>query len=528
MGILPELFNVKKSSIGVLGDALRKQSGPMPATEENAALLAAAYQRHSGAADWYQAILANALAETGGDLAQAIEVADAVIEEEPEPPELTDEEEAAAMEAMGKELEVIEKYPEQKGIVRKDHAATPPFEGGVFNDQTHHWEKPGQPSGEKKPGAKKPVKPSPEIADRFAKAPATRGAMVDAVRVGKGKDAKLVMADGSEPPEHIAKIVGKIPPAWSNVKVTTDPNAEVLATGTITSKTGKPEGKTVYSAEHDMRTAALKFSRTDELLRNYDKIQEEIQRDRQDPKKREMADVSWLMSEQGTRPGSESDTKGLAKLYGKPIDADSIQPVPPTPEGEKSKYPGAKVLLVIDGTPVGIKDEGTAARIEELKANGGDLQDSSYWLKSHGATTLEGRHVVAAEDGVRLQFVGKEGVWHDHLIRNPDLAKMLVERKNAAGEKGGLFNTDETKVRDYVAERDGGGYLSKDLRTGRANLIAIREVAATPPPKNEKEYKAAVKKVAETTSGVLGNRWQQALESYVNPAVFSSWKACLA
>ena len=46
---------------------------------------------------------------------------------------------------------------------------------------------------------------------------------------------------------------------------------------------------------------------------------------------------------------------------------------------------------------------------------------------------------MQSKDGVRLQFVGKESVWHDHLVRDKALGQMLLERKAESGETGKLF-----------------------------------------------------------------------------------------
>ena len=138
-----------------------------------------------------------------------------------------------------------------------------------------------------------------------------------------------------------------------------------------------------------MRNAAVKFARVSEGLRKANALWQQNQDNRKDPALREQADCTWLMMEQATRPGSDSDTKAKVKAF--------------------------------------------------------------------GATTLLGEHVVKAPDGVRLQFVGKEGVHHDHLIRNPELAKMLLQRKATAGERGGkLFNTNYNQVVDYARKLNGG------------------------------------------------------------------------
>ena len=292
--------------------------------------------------------------------------------------------------------------------------------------------------------------------EKPAKAKATRGEMISATRQGKGKDATLSVAGGQPVPEHIKPLIGRIPPAWSDVKISTSPDVDLLVTG----KDAKGRSQSIYRDDFHMKNAAIKFARNREGLEKHDIMYKQnlAGLKSSNPATREAAAATWLMFEQGTRVGGAGDT-------------------------------GAKV-------------------------------------KAYGASTLEGRHVVPQEDGsVWLQFVGKEGVKHDHKIRNPDLAKELVRRSKEAGPNGKIFNTNEGLVSKHVKTLDGGKFTPKDLRTIRANNLAIQTIKDTPPPKNLKEYKSAVKTVAEKVSGVLGNKPAQALESYIDPNVFSVWRS---
>src|SRR5208337_180041 len=283
-----------------------------------------------------------------------------------------------------------------------------------------------------------------------AKAHPVRGEMKEARREGTGTDAKIIMADGSQAPAHITPSM--VPPKWTGVKIATDPKSEVL----VTARDEKGRPKMVTSKSYDARSAVVKFSRTEEMLGQHDKIAAEIQKARAGPQKEE-AECAWLMQVQATRPGSERDTKSKVKAY--------------------------------------------------------------------GATTLEARHVVQSKDGVRLQFIGKEGVAHDHLVRDKELAKMLLDRKAAAaGDSDKLFKTTDAKVRDFTAARDGGKFTPKDFRTSAATRLAAETVQAEPRPStNLKEHKARVKAVAEKVSGLLGNKPAEALKSYIHPAVFAVW-----
>ena len=340
-----------------------------------------------------------------------------------------------------------------------------------------------------------------------------KGAAVAAHREGKGKDAKIVMADGSPVPAHITPAM--ISPAWQNVQVYTNPESEVWVKATMPGKNDKKDaGKAVYKPSYEAEMAAAKFTRKNAMQAKIKEIDSKIQSDRANPKTKDAADVAFLMREQATRPGSEADTKGVAKHYGQAMTADNVVVTPAKGKG------AAKVALKFGEVTIPVKDAGTAAEIQRRMQAGEPLQDSTFWLKSHGATTLEGRHVVKAGDGVHLQFVGKEGVWHDHLIANPQLASMLLARKESAGD-GKLFGVNDTKAAAYVKTLDHGRLTPKDLRTNRANEIAAEEVGKFDgPPRDADEGQARKMAVATTVSKKLGNQPEMCIERYIDP---STW-----
>lgn len=322
------------------------------------------------------------------------------------------------------------------------------FPGGEFT--------PGNGTSNGTPAAKSSIqsKANPNASKakpgKWTKPKASGGEMAQARREGKS----LVLSDGSPAPEHIKPSM--VPPNWSDVRVSLDPKADVL----VKAKDQAGRIKTVYADSYTMKTAANKFARSQEMLKKHDKIhaQNMANRSSKDPAIRDAADCTWLIDQQGTRPGSDGDTKARVKAY--------------------------------------------------------------------GATTLTADHVVKAPDGVRLQFIGKEGVYHDHLIKDPALGEMLLKRKADAGPGGRLFNTTASKLNQYISKLDGGLFTAKDFRTKRANLLAVDKIKQLGIDccKTAKDYKAKVKEVAEKVSHVLGNRASQALESYINPSVFSVWR----
>jgi hypothetical protein len=63
-----------------------------------------------------------------------------------------------------------------------------------------------------------------------------------------------------------------------------------------------------------------------------------------------------------------------------------------------------------------------------------------------------------------------------------------------------------------------------DLRTMHANTLALAMVTKTrSKPKSKTEFKRMRKNVGEEVAKALGNNASEALKSYINPTVFSTW-----
>lgn len=158
----------------------------------------------------------------------------------------------------------------------------------------------------------------------------------------------------------------------------------------------------------------------------------------------------------------------------------------------------------------------------------GSDTDTKAEKKAHGASNLEARHVSVKEDGsVVLEFTGKKGVDLTLPVRDPGLAAMLKERKAAAGsDSDRLFaGVTDKSLLDYSHTLGDGSFKTKDFRTFTGTSQAIDHIKSMTPPTNEKEYKTAVKEVATRVSAILGNTPTVALQSYIEPSVFSEWKA---
>ncbi len=152
----------------------------------------------------------------------------------------------------------------------------------------------------------------------------------------------------------------------------------------------------------------------------------------------------------------------------------------------------------------------------------GSDKDTGAKVKAYGATTLEGRHVKIDNGEVRLDFVGKKGVNLSIPVTDKAIAISLLQRSKISGPNGKLFNVNEKQLINYSHSLDGGSFKTKDFRTLLGTKTAMEKVnEIKSPPKTLKEYKQMVKDIAITVAKKLGNTPTIALQSYINPTVFS-------
>ena len=154
----------------------------------------------------------------------------------------------------------------------------------------------------------------------------------------------------------------------------------------------------------------------------------------------------------------------------------------------------------------------------------GSDMDTQAKVRAYGATTLEGRHVQERGGQVWLDFVGKKGVALSIPVFDKDVSAMLMERKRAAGDNGKLFATTSGRLLDYTHTLNGGAFKPKDFRTYLGTSLAAKEVDTIEPPTSKKEYEKRVRDVAKKVARALGNTPTVALQSYINPYVFSAWR----
>lgn len=143
-----------------------------------------------------------------------------------------------------------------------------------------------------------------------------------------------------------------------------------------------------------------------------------------------------------------------------------------------------------------------------------------------GATNLLARHVELLDDGrVRLNFLGKDRVRYNRIIDDPAIRSILEPRLKGKAPDDRLFATDEKKANAYLDGVFGETTFNvRDLRTVKANVVALKKIAGMRTPKTKTEFKKAVAEVLKHVAKTINNTPAVTKKNYVDPAVFAEWE----
>src|SRR6202049_4206236 len=158
--------------------------------------------------------------------------------------------------------------------------------------------------------------------------------------------------------------------------------------------------------------------------------------------------------------------------------------------------------------------------------------------KRFGLTTLRNRHVSFIRDGrAVLNFRGKAGIQHEVHIDDRRIAQIVRRCQELPGQHlfqyvsddGQRCPIDSGQVNDYLREAMGDDFTAKDFRTWGATLHAITLLARTPLPEapSERALKREIADVVKQVAAKLRNTPAVCRKSYINPAVFESWRSGL-
>jgi DNA topoisomerase I len=173
------------------------------------------------------------------------------------------------------------------------------------------------------------------------------------------------------------------------------------------------------------------------------------------------------------------------------------------------------------------KEDDTAAAVLLMRKMGmrpGSEANTKAAKPARGATNLRVGDVRVTPGGkMKLDFTGKDGVHIVLTVTDPDIKDAIQSRLKDKDKDDRVFSTNEGRAASYMKSKT-SGFKLKDLRTYHANDRAAEHVATMAPPKTKAEFAKARNAVGDAVCAHLGNTRTMALNSYINPAIFSSWR----
>jgi DNA topoisomerase I len=270
---------------------------------------------------------------------------------------------------------------------------------------------------------------------------------------GGGSSASLKSYASKEDwPAHVKAL--KLPPAWTDVKVASDPDAALQAVG----KDAKGRAQYVYSAKFAETQAALKFDRIASLAKDMPMIDGQLakQRKSKDDRTRNHADCMTLVRTMGLRPGDDADTKAKVKAYG----ASNL-------EGRHVVVKGNEVRLQFTGKKgvaidIPVTDAGVSKNLRERAAGAGtdgrlfpgvtgaSLLDTAHGLDHGGYKTKDFRTRLATDTAASLVSQGEPPRdAKEYKRRVLEVAKQVSSK---------LGNTPTVALQSYIAPQTFAGW----------------------------------------------------------------------
>ena len=252
-----------------------------------------------------------------------------------------------------------------------------------------------------------------------------------------------------------------IPPAWTDVWISADPDGHIQATGR--DQRGRKQYR--YHPRWSESRGEVKYAGLADFARALPKIRERVDADlrrRELPRERVVASVVWLLDNTMIRVGNgvyarDNKSFGLTTLRTRHVEVE-----------------GAKLRFAF---------KGKSGKEWKLK-----LVDRRMARIMRSIQELPGQHL--------FQYI------------------------NGGGERRSVTSQD---VNDYIREAAGGDFSSKDFRTWGGTVRALSLFAQVPPPDTQAGIKRAMNVVIDEVAKHLGNTRAVCRQCYIHPKVMESW-----
>jgi DNA topoisomerase-1 len=152
---------------------------------------------------------------------------------------------------------------------------------------------------------------------------------------------------------------------------------------------------------------------------------------------------------------------------------------------------------------------------------------------SFGLTTLKNNHVRVCGERVQFRFNGKSGKFHNILLDDARLARIVRRCQELPGqalfqfvdENGAPETIDSGDVNAYIRDLTSADFSAKDFRTWSGTLLTARALHEAGYTQNVAEAKARMATAIAQVAQRLGNTPAVCRACYVHPAVLDAFVA---
>jgi len=152
----------------------------------------------------------------------------------------------------------------------------------------------------------------------------------------------------------------------------------------------------------------------------------------------------------------------------------------------------------------------------------------------YGAATLEKRHVTVSRDGMKFDYIAKEG--KRRAIRITDEVVMPTVRALARSGNGldALFSYQHGgdwrvlhshDVSNYIAARAGGHFTAKEFRTWNATVLMAMVLANAAPARTAHSRQRVIAASIREVADWLGDTPAVARKSYIDPQLIGHYES---
>lgn len=254
-----------------------------------------------------------------------------------------------------------------------------------------------------------------------------------------------------------------IPPAWTDVWISPDPDGHIQATG----RDDRGRKQYRYHPRWTAQRDEVKYGGLVQFAQALPKLRGQVDADlrkRELPRERVVASIVWLLDNTMIRVGNSAyarDNKsfGLTTLRAKHLEID-----------------GAKLRFAF---------KGKSGKEWNLQ-----LTDRRMARVMRTIQELPGQH--------------------------------LFQYRNGDGERRAVTSQD---VNDYIRAATGSEFTSKHFRTWGGTIAAVALFSQTPLPDSERGQARAMNAAIDKVAATLGNTRAVCRQCYIHPAVMEAWRA---